>query len=79
MAEVTSQLEGAVGIEARVASTMSGRLTSRKFILAALSLIAASVLVWFGRISDGVYATVVVATVGAYLAANVVATGAATK
>jgi hypothetical protein len=50
---------------------MSDRLTSRKFILAVLSLLSASVLVWFGKIDGGVFATVMVATVGAYLAANV--------
>lgn len=47
------------------------RYSSRKFILATLSLLAASVLVWFGRISDGVFSSVVIASVGAYLAANV--------
>ncbi len=47
------------------------RLTSRKFILAVLSLLSAFILVWFDKIDAGVYATVVVATVGAYLAANV--------
>ena len=47
------------------------RLTSRKFILAMLALVSASVLCWFGHIADGVYATVVSATVGAYLASNV--------
>lgn len=50
---------------------MTSRLTSRKFILAVLSLLSVSVLCWFKRIDAGVYATVVVATVGAYLAANV--------
>lgn len=47
------------------------RYSSRKFILAMLSLASASALVWFGRISDGVYSSVVIAAVGAYLAANV--------
>lgn len=46
------------------------RLTSRKFILAVLSLLAATGLCWFGHIADGVYATVVTATVGAYMTAN---------
>lgn len=47
------------------------RLISRKFIAAVLTLLSASLLCWFGKIVDGVYATVVVATVGAYMAANV--------
>lgn len=47
------------------------RYSSRKFILATLSLLAASVLVWFGRIGDGVFSSVVIASVGAYLVANV--------
>ena len=46
-------------------------LVSRKFLLAVLSLLSVSVLVWFGKIDAGVFATCVVATVGAYLAANV--------
>lgn len=44
---------------------------SRKFILAALSLLSTSVLCWFDHIQEGVYSAVVIATVGAYLAANV--------
>lgn len=47
------------------------RYASRKFILAMLTLLSASLLVYFGKIDGGVYATVVVAAVGAYLAANV--------
>lgn len=47
-------------------------LTSRKFILAMLTLLSASLLCWFGHIFEGVYSAVVIATVGAYLAANVV-------
>ncbi len=43
---------------------------SRKFILSVLALISTSALCWFGRIDAGVYATVTVATVGAYLTAN---------
>jgi len=46
------------------------KLTSRKFILAVLALVSASALCWFGHIADGVYATVITATVGGYLAAN---------
>ncbi len=47
------------------------RLSSRKFILAVLSLLASTGLCWFGHIADGVYATVLTATVGAYIAGNV--------
>lgn len=47
------------------------RLSSRKFIVAVLSLASATGLCWAGRIADGVYSVVVVATVGFYLAANV--------
>lgn len=50
---------------------MATKLLSRKFIVAVLSLLAVSVLCWFGKIAEGVFATVMVATVGAYLAANV--------
>ncbi len=50
---------------------MLNKLASRKFILATLSLLSVSVLCWFGKIEAGVFATVVVATVGAYLTANV--------
>ena len=46
-------------------------LKSRKFVLALLSLLITSVLVSLKLIADGVFATVVVATVGAYLTANV--------
>ena len=56
----------------RWGAKVSDRLTSRKFILALLSLLSLSVLVWFGKIDAGVYATGLVATVGAYLTANVV-------
>jgi len=47
------------------------RYASRKFLLACASLVSATGLVWMGHISDGVYSAVVIATVGAYLAANV--------
>ena len=47
------------------------RFASRKFILACASLVSATALVWTAHISDGVYSAVVIATVGAYLAANV--------
>jgi len=47
------------------------KLASRKFILAILSLCSSSLLVYLDKISDGVYSTIIVATVGAYLTANV--------
>lgn len=47
------------------------RLTSRKFIVTVLSLLSATALCALGHIHEGVYSTVMVASVGAYLAANV--------
>ena len=47
------------------------RLLSRKFIAALLSLGSAHVLVLTGHIADGVYSAVVIATVAAYIGANV--------
>lgn len=47
------------------------RLTSRKFILALLALLSLDLLVWFEKISDGVFSAGLAVTVGAYLAANV--------
>ena len=47
------------------------RLTSRKFILAVLSVASATWLCWGGYILEGVYSAVMLGTVGAYLAANV--------
>jgi hypothetical protein len=43
----------------------------RKFALAFAALLAATALMWAGKIDDGVYSTIVVAVVGGYLAANV--------
>lgn len=45
---------------------------SRKFILALMSVISASVLVYIGSIGDGVYSAVMLSTIAAYLTANVV-------
>lgn len=45
---------------------------SRKFVLALLTLASVTLLVAFRRIDGGVYATVIVATVGAYMTAHVV-------
>jgi hypothetical protein len=49
----------------------NGAYASRKFILAALTLLSATGLVAFGLIADGVYSAVVIATVGAYITGNV--------
>lgn len=45
---------------------------SRKYILSLLSLLSATGLVSFGLIADGVYSTVVIATVAAYITGNVI-------
>jgi len=50
---------------------MQSRFSSRKFVLAVLALASATLLCWFGRIADGVYSAVAIATIGGYLAANV--------
>ena len=47
------------------------RIISRKFILALFALVSATFLCYDGRIADGVYSTVVIATVGAYITGNV--------
>lgn len=47
------------------------RFYSRKFLLALLTLVSATCLVYAGHIADGVYSAVVIAAVGAYIAGNV--------
>lgn len=42
----------------------------RRFLLTLGCGIATSVLLWFGKIDGTVYATVVLGTVGAYIAGN---------
>lgn len=42
----------------------------RKFSLSVLSLLSASLLVWFGKIDAGIYSAVVI-TVGSYITGNV--------
>ena len=46
-------------------------LKSRKFIVAMFTLISSSVLCWFTKIEPGVYSVVVIATITAYMTANV--------
>mgnify|MGYP000042825539 FL=1 len=43
----------------------------RRFALTVLAQISANVLVWHGKISDGVYSAVVLATVAAYITGNI--------
>ena len=46
-------------------------LQSRKFLLAAATLLLASALVWFKHIEPLLWRDVVIATVGAYITGNV--------
>ena len=46
-------------------------LTSRKFILSMVAVLATAILCAVGIVSESVYSTVVIAVVGGYLAANV--------
>ena len=48
------------------------RVGGRKFIVTATTGFAACVLVWFTKISDGVFETVILGTVGLFIAGNVV-------
>lgn len=48
------------------------KFTSRKFLLCLLSLATGIVLVSIGKISDNVFATILLGTVGAYITGNVV-------
>lgn len=57
--------------QAPAAEKAPSRMTSRKFLLALVTLAAASLLLWFGRIEPLVWRDVVIATVGAYITANV--------
>lgn len=54
-----------------MAGPTSARLTSRKFLLAAASLVALAVLCWFRRIDGALFVTGLTVTVGAYLTANI--------
>lgn len=44
---------------------------SRKFLLALLVLVSSFILLWFGKLNESLYATLVSTTVAAYFAANV--------
>lgn len=46
-------------------------LGGRKFLLALLAQVSCNLLVWFGKISDGVYSAVLLSTVAAYIVGNV--------
>lgn len=48
------------------------QLGGRKFIMVAVTGFSVCVLVWFGKISDGVFETVIIGTVGMFIAGNVV-------
>lgn len=47
-------------------------LGGRRFLLTVGCGLATTILVWYSKISDEVYATVIIATVGAYIAGNTV-------
>lgn len=49
------------------------KFLSRKFLLAIFIIAGNFLMIYYGKISDGVYSTVVVATIGAYLTSNVIA------
>lgn len=51
----------------------------RKFILSVGTALIATLLVWFEKIDGTVFATVILATVGAFITGNVVATLAESK
>ncbi len=48
------------------------KLGGRRFLLAMGCGGVTAILCWFGKVSDAVYATVVIATVGGYITGNVV-------
>ena len=50
---------------------LANRLISRKFILALLAIAADTWLCAAGHIADGVWSSVAIATVGAYIVGNV--------
>lgn len=50
----------------------AGYIGGRKFLITLLSQILGFLLMWYTKIDPGVYATITVATVGAYIAGNVI-------
>ena len=44
----------------------------RRFLLTAVFGLLATALCWFGKIDGAIYATVIIATVGAFIGGNVV-------
>ena len=42
-----------------------------KFVLCSATLLISALLTWFGKVDGGVFSTVVIATVGAYVAGEV--------
>ena len=48
------------------------KFTSRRFLLALGAGVVCTVLVWFGKIDGAVFASVVIATVAAYITGNTV-------
>lgn len=54
-------------------------LGGRRFILAAASLAVCSLLLWFGKLSDGGFTAIVMATVGSYIAADTFQRNAETR
>ena len=53
---------------------MIEKLTSRKFMVTLIVIFINSLLVYFAKISDGVYSTVMLATIASFLAAHVIQT-----
>ena len=47
-------------------------LGGRRFLLTVATQVSATILVWFGKISDDVFSVLVLGTVGAYIAGNTV-------
>lgn len=43
----------------------------RKFFVAVLAILCTTGLMWDKKIADGIYSTVMIATIGAYIAGNV--------
>ena len=62
-----------------VAAQSESRFSSRKFLLAVMTILSATLLVCFKHVSDGVYSAVVIAVIGAYFSANVIQTSITPK